>query len=370
MHSFQDILRLYDYPLAPARIAQAPATPRDSAKLLVYDRKKESVQWSSVRHLPEFLPRGCVLVLNETKVIPARMHLRRSTGGRVSILILGIVNGRIRALANRRIRTGETLSLLTKKGAPAGRPYTFTVARRLGKEWLLRPSFALAGLPAILNRAGSMPLPPYIKHTPLTERELRSRYQTVFARLRPPIAAEVRRFGGQAKNSGSIAAPTASLHFTKPLLKKLERCGVTIARVTLHVHLGTFASLTEEQWKSGELHSEFYSIDSRNARLITRAKREGRPIIAAGTTVARCLESAADFTGDIIHPRGVTRLFIREGYRFKVVNGLLTNFHVPKSSLLMLVGALIGRPRLLELYAKAIKKRFRFFSFGDAMLVV
>lgn len=344
MHSFRDILRLYDYVLPPSRIAQAPVSPRDSAKLLVYHRTTAKVHWSTVRHLPEFLPRGSILVLNETKVIPARLHLRRSTGGRVAILILGIGKGRVRVLANKKLRPGEVLTL-TKE-------ITFTVTEGT-KSWLLEPSFPLRRLDSILQRAGSMPLPPYIKHTPLSERELRSRYQTVFART-----------------AGSIAAPTASLHFTRSLLKKLERSGITIARITLHVHLGTFASLTEEQWKTGKLHPEFYSIDAKTARLLTRAKKSGVPIIAAGTTVARTLESASSTQGKITRPRGVTRLFIRGDYRFTFIDGLFTNFHVPRSSLLMLVGAFIGRERLLELYTKAIHKRFRFFSFGDAMLIV
>ena len=345
MQTFDTILRLYDYALPPGRIAQAPATPRDSAKLLIYERKTGQVRWSSVHDLITFLPPKCVLVLNETKVIPARLRLSRATGGHVEILILGNERGCVRALANRTLRQGEFLTLNNQAG--------FIVRKRTGKAWVLKPTFPLAKLPSILTRHGVMPLPPYIKHSSLTEAELRKRYQTVFA-----------------KTSGSIAAPTASLHFTKRLLTQLEKSGITIARVTLHVHLGTFAPLTDEQWKMGKLHQESYSIDSKTAKLLTQAKKSGRPIIACGTTVARTLESASNAKGTITRPRGTTQLFIKEGYRFTVVDGLLTNFHVPRSSLLMLVAQLTGREKLLELYTQAIANDFRFFSFGDAMLIL
>ncbi len=345
MVSFADTLAQYDYSLPRDRIAQAPASPRDSAKLLVFDRKKNDVCWSTVRSLPQFLPQGSVLVLNETKVIPARLHLVRETGGKVAVLWLRTEGKNVVVLANRRLKEGEFLSMKRRTG--------FTVMMCVGKEWILCPSFPIARMASVLMKNGSMPLPPYIKHSPLTEAELRTRYQTVFA-----------------KNAGSIAAPTASLHFTPRLLKEIQNAGITIARVTLHVHLGTFAPLTEEQWKTGKLHEEFYSIDAKTARLLTEAKKQGRPIIAAGTTVARTLESASDARGKIIRPRGSTRLFIRDDYHFRMIDGLLTNFHVPRSSLLMLVSALTGRERLLDLYGQAIQHDFRFFSFGDAMVIL
>lgn len=351
MPSFSDVLRLYDYAFPPQCIAQSPATPRDSAKLLAYERASGTVHWKHVRDLPALLPHNAILVLNETKVIPARLHLTRVTSGRVDVLFLRRERNVMHVLANRKLRQGEILTLDAR--------HAFTVLPSKGKEWRLRPNFPIRSLPKIFLKHGSMPLPPYIKHSPLTEKELRKRYQTIFA-----------------KKEGSIAAPTASLHFTTALLKALERKGITIARVTLHVHLGTFSPLTEEQWKTGKLHPEAYSIDSRTVRLLMRAKRLCRPIVAAGTTVARTLESAADSRGNLVHPSGVTRLFIRPstplraGYRFRFIDGLLTNFHVPKSSLLMLVSALVGREKLLDLYQQAIDRKFRLFSFGDAMLIV
>ncbi len=351
MQSFEDILRLYDYPFPKESIAQAPATPRDSAKLLVYHQKAGDTEWSSVRSLQRFLPPRCVLVLNETKVIPARLHLTKATGGRVSVLYVGQNARELKVLANRKISIGDVLTLSPRR--------KFMVTERSGSVWFLKPSFPIELFPGVLQKHGVVPLPPYINRTPLSRTQLKSRYQTVFARA-----------------SGSIAAPTASLHFTKRLLRNLERSGIDIVKVTLHVHLGTFSPLTEEQWKTGKLHPESYCIDSRTVRKIAEAKRTGRPVIAVGTTVVRTLESAADSSGMLKYPEGVTRLFIRPqsgghaGYRFKIVDGMLTNFHVPRSSLLMLVSALTGREKLLELYHQAIGRDFRLFSFGDAMLII
>ncbi len=343
MFSFEDTLRLYEYAFPPELIAQAPARPRDAARLLIYRREETQADWSVFRDIGSFLPKNALLVLNETKVIPARMHLVRATGGNVPALFLGHALDCIRVLANRRLRPGEFLSLQGAMG--------FTVEKSAGKEWLLRPNFK--DLEEVLSRLGHMPLPPYIKHSPLTPEELRREYQTVFACA-----------------SGSVAAPTASLHFTHALLASLQASGIELAYVTLHVHLGTFAPLEEEQWRTASLHHEEYMIPDAARLSIERAKAAGRPVIAVGTTVVRTLESAADVRGKILRSSGTTDLFIREGYIFKMADGLITNFHVPKSSLLMLVSALVGRERLLELYAQAIERRFRLFSFGDAMLVL
>jgi S-adenosylmethionine:tRNA ribosyltransferase-isomerase len=205
----------------------------------------------------------------------------------------------------------------------------------------------------VFAQQGTAPLPPYIKHTPLTREQLLTEYQSVFA-----------------KDPGSIAAPTASLHFTPELLASLQDRGIALAYTTLHVHLGTFAPLTEEQWQTGRLHQEEYHIDPQTIAVLEQAKRDGRPIIAVGTTVVRTLESATDDAGVITRSEADTSLFIREGYTFRMVSGLITNFHVPRSSLLMLVAALTGRETLLSLYKEAIEKRFRLFSFGDAMLIL
>jgi len=342
---FEGILSGYDFTLPPELIAQAPASPRDSARLLVFDRKTGKRDWVIFSDIIRYLPKGSVLVLNKTKVIPARLHLRRDTGGIVAVLSLGIISDRVRVLSSRRLRLGEKLSL--------GESMSFIVRQAHGKEWLLEPSFPAEELQSILEQYGTMPLPPYIKHSPLSEDELKREYQTVFA-----------------KEAGSIAAPTASLHFTDALLRQIEESGITLAYLTLHVHLGTFAKLTEEQWKTGALHEETYEISNDTAATIRKAKAEGRPVIAVGTTVVRTLESAAQQTGSLLGSSGTTSLFIREGYRFHVVDGLLTNFHVPRSSLLMLVAALTGKEALMDLYREAIQKEMRFYSFGDAMLIL
>lgn len=346
MSSFQDILRQYDYTLPPERIAQAPAHPRDSSKLVVFNRASDEASWTVFRDIGKYLPKNSVLVLNETKVIPARLFVSDAAEKRIGILWLGTTSdGLLRVLAKGKFESGDRLSLVDNK--------YFTVEGRADKELLLRPSFALSELESLMVRHGSMPLPPYIDQSPLSEEEIKERYQSVFA-----------------KNSGSIAAPTASLHFTPELLDHLQEQGIGIARVTLHVHLGTFSPLTEEQWNEGLLHPEKYSIESDDQELMVQAKKEGRTIVAVGTTAARTLESAFDAEGNCLRPSGETRLFIREGYAFKMVDALLTNFHVPKSSLLMLVSAFAGRENVINLYKEAIEREFRFFSFGDAMLII
>ena len=226
------------------------------------------------------------------------------------------------------------------------------VVKKSGQFYFFKPSFPLFQVAEILKKYGATPLPPYIKHSPLTEKQKREQYQSVFA-----------------KTGLSVAAPTASLHFTKRLIGKLKKQGIGIAFVRLDVGLGTFAPLKEENIKSGKLHKEFYQIDKATAGFLNKAKQQGRPIIAVGTTAVRTLETSANKSG-IKKLSGNTDLFISLGYKFKFVDGLITNFHVPKSSLLMLVAALVGIKNLLVLYQQALNKRFRFFSFGDGMLIL
>lgn len=335
-----------------------PANPRDSARLLVYRRKSGKIFFDTFRNLNEYLPEGAVLVFNQTKVLPARISARKATGGKVKLLYLQTRGREMEFLCEKKLPTGSKIYLSPKK--------YFVVSRKAGSSYFLRPSFSQAAFLKILKATGETPIPPYLRHTPLKEPALRKFYQTVFA-----------------KQEGSAAAPTASLHFTKPLLKKLRAAGHYIQFITLHVGLGTFASLTPQAIESGRLHQEKYSISKSTAKLLNQAKRSGRPIIAVGTTVARTLESAAVCRsgqpvggGAIRNPackikrlEGGTSLFIREGYKFRFIDGLITNFHVPQSSLLMLVAAMIGRERLLKIYRSAIVKRFRFFSFGDGMLI-
>lgn len=335
----------FDYTFPPSAIAQAPASPRDASKVAVVDPQTGRIAWDVFRNIGAYLPANALLVFNDTKVIPARMTVRKPTGGAIDLLCIGTERGCVMALANRAIEPGMQLTL------PNGR--RLTAVAREGTSWRLRPDFSLRDLRALLETSGRTPLPPYIKHSPLPESRLRRVYQSVWARV-----------------PGSVAAPTASLHFTQRLLTRLQRQGMGIVRITHHVNLGTFATLTDEQLASGTLHEETYAISAAAAARIAMAKKAGRPIIAVGTTVVRALESSVDARGRIVRRRGSTTLFIREGYRFRLVDGLITNFHVPRSSLLMLVAAFMGRERLLRVYRLAIRRGFRLFSFGDAMVVL
>ncbi len=348
---FEKELETFNYKYPEELIATFPANPRDSAKLLVYSRGGNKIKADTFANLGDYLPEKSVLVFNETKVIPARLILEKPTGGKVKILIVGVEGGKIKVMADRKIIPGDVLS--------AG-GVDFSVENQEEKYFYLLPptgfiddnDFTIAFY-ELLDRIGEVPLPPYIKNTPLERDELLEEYQTVFAR-----------------NAGSFAAPTASLHFTKELIEEIRKAGHEVVFITLHVGLGTFAPLTEENLVSGKLHKEYYEISESAARVIEEAKASGRKIISVGTTATRALESSAGGYGKILKREGETDLFIREGYEFKIIDGLVTNFHVPKSSLMMLVSALTGREKLLELYAFAIDHQFRLFSFGDGMLVL
>ena len=341
MSDFESLLAQYDYPLHPEQIAARPASPRDSSKLLIYDRATKSTQIDVYSHIYRYIPKGSLLVFNETRVIPARIVGRVATGGKVELLCTRFGGNELLALSERGLSTGEQIWLNKKT--------YLKVIRKTGKEYQI-------GLPRGFNirkymrRHGVTPLPPYLKHSPLSEKERRVKYQTIFA-----------------KKDGSIAAPTASLHFTKRLIAKLNAAGIETAFITLHVNLGTFMPLTEENVASGLLHEERFEIPGAALKKIEKAKKAGHLIVPVGTTALRALESA--YAGARVRPSGMTRLFIREGYRFKVANGLITNYHVPRSSLMMLVASLVGRKKLLELYSFAGKSNFRFLSFGDGMLV-
>ncbi len=350
MATAEEILSAYEYSFPPELIAQFPARPRDTARLLVYDRATGIAAHDSFRNLFRYIPKGSLLVMNETRVIPARLALKRPSGGEVRVLYLERGKRDIRVLADRKLRQGEVLRL-QKTSIHAGKKIdiAFKVTGQDGKEWLLRPIFPMAAIEDVFEHFGSAPIPPYIKHSPLSRARLKAEYQTVFAR-----------------NYGSVAAPTASLHFTKRLMAKLEKQGIEIRFVTLHVGLGTFAPLRDKELKSGKLHKETYEIPERTAVAIRKAQKEGRRILAVGTTVVRTLESF----GRNGKRRGATDLFIRAGYDFRYVNGLITNFHVPRSSLMMLVASLTGREKLLALYKEAIAERYRLFSFGDGMLII
>lgn len=346
-HLLETITQEYDYEFPEALIAQKPASPRDSAKLLVYDRKNESVIETTFAHIGEYLPKNAILVFNQTKVFPARLTVIKPTGGAARILYIDNNDELIRVMSDRKLIVGTDVHI--------AKDLILTVVRQEEKYYFLRPLFPLKTINAIFEQYGQTPIPPYIKESPLKESELRKKYQTVFA-----------------KHAGSVAAPTASLHFTNRLLKKLQRQGFDIRFVTLHVNIGTFAPLTQEHIDTGALHTESYEIDKKTAAFLNKGKAQGRSIIGVGTTVVRTLESACTEpaeAGQLKRLSGDTNIFIKEGYRFKFIDAMVTNFHVPQSSLLMLVAALIGKEKLFELYRLAIKHKFRFFSFGDGMLL-
>lgn len=354
---FKNLLRQYDYALPPELIAQKPANPRDSARLLVYQRQNGfsspkhgegkrrglKIKLDKFSNIGKYLPKNSVLVFNQTKVWPARLLLTKPTGGKVEILYISHDDKFITSLANKKLSVGLILK--------TGRNLKLEVMARQHQYYVLKPNFSLSEIKAVLKKYGQTPLPPYIKNSPLSEKQKRRQYQAIFA-----------------KAGLSVAAPTASLHFTKNLIQKLRKQGIGAAYVRLDVGLGTFAPLQQENLDNQRLHKEYYEINRQTAAFLNKAKKQGRPIIAVGTTVTRTLETAAQHR-QLKHLTGQTRLFIRPGYKFKFIDGLITNFHVPKSSLMMLVAALTGRQQLLELYQKAINKKFRFFSFGDGMLI-
>ncbi len=343
--NFNKLINLYDYQLPAQLIAQNPVYPRDMAKLMVYQKSSNKTFFSNFKHIGKYLPKNCVLVFNQTKVFPARLEAFKATGGKLEIFFIAQENRLIKVITNRKLQTNSKIYLKKNK------KIFFEVISQKEQFYYLKPSFPADLISKILLSLGKTPLPPYIKNTVLTESKLRKEYQTVFA-----------------KTGLSVAAPTASLHFTKKLLQDLKKSGISFKFINLNVNLGTFAPLKPEQVKSGKLHEEVFEIDSKTAKSLNNHKKNGKKIIAVGTTVVRALESSS--YGKIIKPaKKTTNIFIKPGYKFKFVDGLITNFHVPKSSLLMLVSAFVGKNKLMPLYKKAIKSKFRFFSFGDGMLI-
>ena len=332
------------YELPPELIAQTPATPRDSSRLFVYDRGTGEVQHKIFRDITAFLKAGDVLVINNTKVLPARMYAQTEHGGAVEILLLKRLDK-------------DVWEVLAKPGKKCAVGKTFKVSDKLSftvegitdsGERIIR--FIYDGVfENILEEVGSMPLPPYIKE----KLKDKNRYQTVYA-----------------KTDGSAAAPTAGLHFTPELLEKIRGMGVEIVEVLLHVGLGTFRPVKEEIITDHKMHGEYYEVTEEAAKKINEAKAEGRRVIAVGTTSVRTLESASPERGKIAYGSGETHIFIYPPYEFKIVDALITNFHLPESTLVMLVSALCGREKILELYNTAVREKYRFFSFGDAMLIL
>ena len=334
----------YFYELPEELIAQTPAEPRDSSRLLVYDRATGKTEHRIFRDIKEYLRAGDVLVVNNTKVLPARMYARTPNGAQVEVLLLkrrDLKEWEVLVRPGKKARVGARLTVSDELSL------TVTGQTETGERIV---EFAFDGVfEDILFRVGSMPLPPYI-HEKLKDQ---NRYQTVYS-----------------KTEGSAAAPTAGLHFTQELLAQIRAMGVQVAEVLLHVGLGTFRPVKEEDLTRHVMHSEYYCVSQEAADIVNAAKREGRRVIAVGTTSVRTLETVADERG-FLHPcSGDTSIFIYPPYRFKCVDALITNFHLPESTLIMLVSALMGREQCLAVYKEAVEERYRFFSFGDAMMIV
>jgi len=336
----------FDYYLPPELIAQEPAEKRDESRLMVVPKDGGPFEHRRFRDLVEYTRFGDVLVVNETKVLPARLiGVKKGTGARVEILLLKNAGGsrwEVLAKPGKKVTPGSLLSF----GGGELEALVEGVTDYGGRVVDLKYSGRLED---VLERVGLIPLPPYIKK-PLPDG---NRYQTVYARC-----------------AGSAAAPTAGLHFTPELMKKIREKGVEIVPVLLHVGLGTFRPVKVDDITEHRMHAEYYEISEEAARVINAVKRRGGRVIAVGTTTTRCLESAAAARGEVRPGAGWTDIFIYPGYRFLAIDGLITNFHLPKSTLLMMVSALAGRERILCAYREAVSLGYRFFSFGDAMLII
>lgn len=351
-------LKDYGYSLPEDRIAQKPAERRDRSALLVLDRKTGALSHRVFSDLPELLQPTDVLVVNDTRVIPGRLLGRKETGGKVEALVLSGGNGRPSEPEGEVIR--DCLVKASKRPKPGAR---FFFEEGLSAEAI---SFhdgihtlrfrCSEDFDLLLDRIGKMPLPPYILKTrpdSAPPRDDRDSYQTVYA-----------------SRKGAVAAPTAGLHFTPELIDALRGKGIAVAPITLHVGYGTFLPVRVSDIREHRMHAEWYSIPAETAERINQARSEGRRVIAVGTTSVRTLEYVSDEDGRVKADSGPCDLFIYPGYRFKVVDAMITNFHLPESTLLMLVSAFAGRERILEAYRTAVEKGYRFYSYGDAMLIL
>ena len=326
-------------------IAQYPLEKRDSSRLMVLDKKTGEIEHRKFHDILEYLNEGDTLVLNNTRVLPARLiGEKEETGGKIEFLLLKRIEG-------------DKWECLAKPGrkAKVGTVFTFgegklkAIVREIGEEGNRIIEFKYDGIfEQVLDELGQMPLPPYI-HEKLEDKE---RYQTVYS-----------------KEKGSAAAPTAGLHFTEELLKEIKDKGVNIAYLTLHVGLGTFRPVKVDDVNNHVMHSEYYHLDKENAELINKTKEAGKRVIALGTTSSRTLETIGDENGRVREQSGWTDIFIYPGYKFKIVDNLITNFHLPESTLIMLVSALAGQDNIMNAYNTAVKEKYRFFSFGDSMFI-
>ena len=335
----------FNFDLPEELIAQTPIDRRDSSRLMRVDKKTGETEHHIFHELPDFLDPGDCLVLNDSRVLPARLFGRRITGGAVEVVLLRDRGDGVWECLTRPGRKTKTGTELIFGDGELTARVTDEIE---GGNRLIKFNYDGIFL-EVLERLGKMPLPPYI-HEELEDSE---RYQTVYSRV-----------------LGSAAAPTAGLHFTKELLEKIKAKGVNIAYVTLHVGLGTFRPVKEDDIENHEMHAEYCVIPEETANIVNSTKRSGGRVIAVGTTSCRTLESRCDENGFLAPYAGWTNIFIYPGFEFKCIDGLVTNFHLPESTLIMLVSALAGREHILAAYKKAVEERYRFFSFGDAMLIV
>ena len=335
----------FDFDLPEELIAQTPIKKRDHSRLLILNSKTGAIKHRHFYDILDYLNPGDSLVLNDTKVIPARLYgIKEGTGAAIEILMLrdlGDDTWECLVKPAKRIKEGTIVNFSDKLKAKCTGVF---------EEGIRHFKLVYDGiLYEILDELGEMPLPPYI-HEKLKEKD---RYQTVYA-----------------KNIGSAAAPTAGLHFTKELLEKIKEKGVNIVYITLHVGLGTFRPVSVKDVKDHKMHSEFYIMDEKAAHILNETRKNGHKIISVGTTSTRTLETIMNLYGTFKACKGFTDIFIYPGYKFKAIDALITNFHLPKSTLVMLVSALAGRENILKAYNEAIKQKYRFFSFGDSMLII
>lgn len=354
-------LRDFQFELPAERIAQTPAEPRDSARMLVHEVASAAIRHRCVADLVDELHAGDLLVVNDTRVLPARLHAQRASGGALELLLLEPLPGGVWSAMVRPAKKPKPGEIAVVRG---GAVHVEFVEREReadgspGAHWRVRLLDQRVGrgdgdVPELLEEAGEMPLPPYIQRPTGGTPGDRERYQTVYA-----------------AQPGAVAAPTAGLHFTPELLEALVAKGVARAHVTLHVGAGTFLPVQVEDLDQHRMHSERFEVGAACAAAVRACRARGGRVIAVGTTSVRALESSLDGNGQVVAGGGATELFLRPGDALHAVDGLLTNFHLPGSTLLMLVSALTGRERMLELYAEAIARDYRFYSYGDAMLVL
>ncbi len=355
----------YDYALPPELIASTPLAERDASRLLVVNRAERSITHAAFRDLPSYLRAGDLLVVNETRVVPAKLRgTRAATGGKWEGLFLGIegaTHWRVIGQTRGKLQPGEELSLHPADAPESPERLRLVLRERRGEgEWLVEPVLPVGletdsdpwtTVQRLLHKFGTVPLPPYIERTAASPED-RERYQTTFA-----------------KNPGAIAAPTAGLHFTPEIFATCREQGIEVAPLTLHVGIGTFRPVSVERLDDHVMHFEYGELPAPTVEAIQRTRQRGGRVIAIGTTAVRTLESVTH-TGPLRTWAGETNLFIRPPYQFQIVDALVTNFHLPKSTLLVLVSALAGRDLILEAYRQAIAQRYRFFSYGDAMLIV